>query len=88
MSKGFYVLTRHQDVFDVSESGTFYVTRRRFFIWDNHGPGLEQLQANMGMRPPEHAAVKNHHPAFFAHVEMAPEIEALAARLLMTSVKR
>ena len=87
MSKGFYVLTRHQDVFDVSRNQELFTSHDEgFVIWDNHGPELEQLQANfMGMRPPEHAAVKQViTPPFSpkAMLEMAPKIEALAAEII------
>ena len=87
MSKGFYVLTRHQDVFDVSRDQELFTSHDEgFIVWDTHGPGLDQLQANfMGMKPKEHAEVKQViTPPFSpkAMMEMAPKIDEIAKEIV------
>lgn len=87
MSKGFYVLTRYQDVFDVSRNQELFTSHDEgFVIWDNHGPGLAQLQANfMGMKPADHAAVKQVITPPFSPkpmLELVPKIEALAEEIV------
>ena len=60
VSRGFWVLTRHQDVFDVSrDQEKFTSWEHGFTVWDAEGEELARMQANfMGMRPEAHAAVK------------------------------
>ena len=60
MKKGFYVLTRYQDVYEVSrDQARFSSYDEGFVIWDQEGPGLENMRANfMGMQPADHSAVK------------------------------
>ena len=59
-TKGFYVLTRYSDVFEVSrDQSRFSSYDEGFLIWDQQPPGLENLRANfMGMQPENHASVK------------------------------
>jgi cholest-4-en-3-one 26-monooxygenase len=83
MTKGFWVLTRYQDVFDVSrDQERFSSYDEGFVIWD---PGEEELgrqRANMmGMRPADHSSIKQVVlPAFApkALLALAPEIDGLA----------
>lgn len=58
--KGFWVLTRYQDVVDVSmDQETFSSHDDGFVVWDLNPEELERQRANfMGMRPAEHAAVR------------------------------
>ncbi len=87
MKKGFYVLTRYQDVYEVSrDQERFSSYDEGFLIWDQEGPGLENMRANfMGMRPPEHAAVKRViTPPFSpkAMLDIAPKVERLAEQIV------
>lgn len=60
LDKGFWVLTRYQDVFDVSrDQGLFSSHTEGTVIWDYDLPHLEQHQAGiMAMAPEQHAQVK------------------------------
>ena len=53
MTKGFWVLTRYEDVFNVSrDQETFSSYDEGFVIWDVDDVELERQRANfMGMRP-------------------------------------
>lgn len=87
MNKGFFVLTRYQDVFEVSrDQERFSSYDEGFVIWDQEGPGLDNMRANfMGMRPPDHSAVKRViTPPFSpkAMLEIGPTVERLAAELI------
>ena len=93
MTKGFWVLTRYQDVFDVSrDTGRFSSYDEGFVIWDLEESELALHRANfMGMQPTDHAAVKQVvMPAFSPKVmqAMAPEIDRLARDLVDEIVDR
>ena len=83
MKKGFYVLTRYQDVYEVSrDQQRFSSYDEGFVIWDQEGPGLDNMRANfMGMQPADHSAVKRViTPPFSpkAMQDLAPRVEQLA----------
>ncbi len=87
MTKGFWVLTRYQDVFDVSrDQERFSSYDEGFVIWDLDEQELALHRANfMGMRPAAHAAVKQVvMPAFSprAMQVMVPEIDRLAREIV------
>ncbi len=87
MTKGFWVLTRYQDVFDVSrDQETFSSFDEGFVIWDLDEEELGRQRANfMGMQPVDHAAVKQFlMPAFSpkALQKLVPEIERLAGEIV------
>ena len=87
MTKGFWVLTRYQDVFDVSrDQERFSSYDEGFVIWDLEEQELALHRANfMGMRPAEHTAVKHVvMPAFApkAMQAMGPEIDRLAREIV------
>ena len=86
-TKGFYVLTRYSDVFEVSRDQTrFSSYDEGFLIWDQQPPGLENLRANfMGMRPENHASVKRViTPPFMpmSMQEFEPKINQVAKELI------
>jgi cholest-4-en-3-one 26-monooxygenase len=83
MTRGFWVLTRYQDVFDVSrDQERFSSYDEGFVIWDLEDQELALHRANfMGMRPAHHGAVKQVVlPAFSpkAMQVIVPEIDRLA----------
>lgn len=87
MSKGFWVLTRYQDVFDASrDQERFSSFDEGFVIWDLEEGELALHQANfMGMRPSDHSAVKQVVlPAFSpkAMQVIVPEIDRLAREII------
>ncbi|HZK99014.1 MAG TPA: cytochrome P450 [Caulobacteraceae bacterium] len=87
MTKGFWVLTRYQDVFDVSrDQERFSSFDEGFVIWDLEDEELALHRANfMGMRPADHSAVKQLVlPAFSpkAMRVMTPEIDRLAREII------
>jgi cytochrome P450 len=87
MSKGFWVLARYKDVFDVSrDQERFRSFNEGFVIWDLEQDELARHRANlMGMRPADHTAVKHViMPAFAPKVmqSMAPEIDRLAREIV------
>ncbi len=87
MNKGFWVLTRYQDVFEVSrDQERFSSYDEGFLVWDLDSEQLAQQRANfMGMRPAEHSAVKRSlMPPFSpkAMDAMAPEVERLAKEVV------
>jgi len=87
MTKGFWVLTSYQDVFDVSrDQETFSSYDEGFVIWDVDDVELERQRANfMGMRPMEHTAVKQFlMPAFSpkALQNLVPQIDRLAKEIV------
>ena len=93
MTKGFWVLTRYQDVFDVSrDTDRFSSYDEGFVIWDLEQGELALHRANfMGMQPTDHAAVKQVvMPAFSPKVmqALAPEIDRLARELVDGIVDR
>ena len=87
MTKGFWVLTRYQDVFDVSrDQEKFSSYEDGFVIWD---PGPEELfrqRANMmGMLPEDHRNTKQVVlPAFSPKAlnALVPEIDKLAEEIV------
>jgi cholest-4-en-3-one 26-monooxygenase len=87
MTKGFWVLTRYQDVFDVSrDQERFSSYDEGFVIWDLEEQELALHRANfMGMRPAEHTAVKHVvMPSFAPRAMQAiiPEIDRLAREIV------
>ena len=93
MTKGFWVLTRYQDVFDVSrDTDRFSSFDEGFVIWDLEEGELALHRANlMGMQPADHTAVKQVvMPAFAPKVmnAMAPEIDRLARELVDEVINR
>ena len=61
MTKGFWVLTRYQDVFDVSrDQDRFSSYEAGSIIWDLGEAELERQRSNiMNMRPADHTAMKH-----------------------------
>ncbi|MDP1630443.1 MAG: cytochrome P450 [Caulobacter sp.] len=87
MTKGFWVLTRYQDVFDVSrDQEQFSSHAEGFVIWDLEEEELQRHRANfMGMTPADHAPVKRMlMPAFSPRSlkALAPDIERVARRIV------
>ena len=87
MTKGFWVLTRYQDVFDVSrDQDRFSSYDEGFVIWDLEPEELALHRANfMGMRPADHSAVKQVVlPAFSpkAMQVIVPELDRLAREIV------
>ena len=87
MTNGFWVLTRYQDVFDVSRDQELFSSHEAgFVIWDLDETELALQRANfMGMLPADHQAVKQFlTPAFSARAlqALAPEIERLAKEIV------
>ena len=87
MTKGFWLLTRYQDVFDVSrDQERFSSYDEGFVIWDLEDEELALHRANlMGMRPADHGAVKQIVlPAFApkALQAMVPGLERLAREII------
>ena len=87
VTKGFWVLTRYQDVFDVSrDQERFSSYEDGFMVWDHDEERLAQQRANfMGMRPAEHSAVKQVLlPPFSpkAMMEMLPDIDRIAKEIV------
>jgi len=87
MTKGFWVLTRYEDVFEVSrDQARFSSHDEGFVIWDLEAQELAMHQANfMGMRPVDHAAVKQVVlPAFSPRSleVMIPQINRLAREIV------
>jgi cholest-4-en-3-one 26-monooxygenase len=84
--KGFWVLTRYQDVFDVSMNQALFTSHDGIVLWDLEGAELERQRANfMVMQPDAHAAVKKVIlPPFMprALAELSPEIDKLAAEIV------
>jgi cytochrome P450 len=85
--KGFWVLTRYKDVFDVSMNQELFSSHEGgIVLWDFEGDELERQRSNfMSMKPADHAAVKKViMPPFMPKAlgEMAPKIERLAAEIV------
>jgi cytochrome P450 len=84
--KGFWVLTRYQDVLDVSMDQGRFTSHDGIVLWDLEGEELERQRANfMLMKPEQHAAVKQViMPPFMprALAELAPEVDKLAAEIV------
>ena len=87
MTKGFWVLTRYQDVFDVSrDQDQFSSHDEGFVIWDLEPEELERHRANfMGMKPADHVPLKRMlTPAFSPKMlkDRQPEIDRLAGQII------
>lgn len=87
MTKGFWVLTRYQDVFEVSrDQERFSSHDEGFVIWDLDEEELQRHRANfMGMTPEEHAPVKRMlMPAFSPRAlkDLAPEVDRVARKIV------
>lgn len=61
MKNGFWVLTRHADIFEASRKPNLFSSELGGpVIWDLEGPSLKAQQASiMGMDPPRHTRVKS-----------------------------
>jgi cytochrome P450 len=90
--KGFWVLTRYQDVFDVSMNQELFTSHDGIVVWDFDGEPLEQQRANfMSMKPDDHNAVKRViMPPFMpkAMAAMSPSIDKLAAEIVSSVAGR
>jgi cholest-4-en-3-one 26-monooxygenase len=85
--KGFWVLTRYKDVYDVSMNQELFSSHENgIVVWDFEGEELERQRANfMSMKPADHTAVKKViMPPFMPKAlnEIAPQIERLAAEII------
>ena len=87
MTRGFWVLTRHRDIVEVSRhQETFSSHEGGPIIWDLEPPQLAMQRANiMGMAPTNHMAVKKLVMPPFAPGELAafhPEIDRVARSIV------
>ncbi|MCY4017632.1 MAG: cytochrome P450 [Gammaproteobacteria bacterium] len=87
LSRGFWVLTRHQDVVDVSRDQELFSSHEGGpLIWDFEGELLAEQRAGfMGMRPADHKAVRKLIMPPFAAGELAkfyPEIDRIASSII------
>jgi cytochrome P450 len=87
LNKGFWVLTRYQDVFDASRDPLRFSSHLGGpMIWDIEGRTLEAMRAGiMGMDPPQHPQVKRLvlPPFMPRNLEaFTPQIEARAKELV------
>lgn len=87
LTKGFWVLTRYQDVFDVSRNQELFSSYDDgFVIWDADESELQRSRSNfMGMKPADHTAVKRVILPPFSPRAMAalgPEIDSIATELV------
>lgn len=84
--KGFWVLTRYQDVLDVSMDQSRFTSNDGIVLWDVEGEELERQRANfMVMTPEQHGPVRKMiMPPFMprALAELAPEVDKLAAEIV------
>ena len=87
MERGFWVLTKHKDVCDVSmDQKRFSSYEDGFVIWDVSPDELERQRANfMGMKPVDHTAVRRVMMSSFmpkALQQMQPKIDKLAKEIV------
>ncbi|MGI9326310.1 MAG: cytochrome P450 [Pseudomonadales bacterium] len=87
VKKGFWVLTRHQDVYQVSRNQELFSSHDGGpVIWDFEGDQLAMQQANiMGMKPADHASVKRLVVPVFGHKELSaffPEVDRVAKEIV------
>jgi len=87
LSRGFWVLTRYQDVVAASRDQELFSSHEGGpLIWDFEGELLAEQQAGfMGMRPADHKAVRRLIMPPFAAAELAkfyPEIDRLASSII------
>ena len=85
--RGFWVLTRYKDVFDVSMDQELFSSHENgIVVWDFEGEELARQRANfMWMKPTDHGAVKKViMPPFMPRAlnNMAPHIERLATEIV------
>jgi cholest-4-en-3-one 26-monooxygenase len=85
--RGFWVLTRYKDVFDVSMNQELFSSHEQsIVVWDFEGEALERQRSSfMSMKPADHNAVKKVIlPPFMPKAlgEIAPEIDKLAAEIV------
>ncbi len=93
VTKGFWVLTRYQDVFDVSRDAELFSSHEAgFMVWDHDEQTLAQQRANfMGMLPADHSAVKQVLlPPFSpkAMMELMPDIDRIAREIVDDIAKK
>ncbi|MEM7221196.1 MAG: cytochrome P450 [Pseudomonadota bacterium] len=93
LTQGFWVLTRHQDVFDVSRNQTLFSSHDGGpVIWDFEPEQLAMQQANLMGAPPErHAAIKRVVvPAFGpkALADFWPEVDRVAKEIVDAIAQR
>ncbi|MGI9326332.1 MAG: cytochrome P450 [Pseudomonadales bacterium] len=87
VNKGFWVLTRHKDVFEVSRNQKLFSSHDGGpIIWDFEPQQLAMQQANiMGMQPENHAAVKRLVVPAFGPKELEgfyPEVDRVAKEII------
>ena len=87
VKKGFWVLTRYRDVFDVSRNQEMFSSHDGGpVIWDFEEQQLALQQANiMGMKPADHAAVKRIVVPAFGHKELSeffPDVDRVAREIV------
>ena len=87
VSQGFWVLTRYQDVVEVSRNQALFSSHEGGpIIWDLEPPQLAMQRANvMGMEPTNHLAIKKLVMPSFAPREMVafrPEIDRVAREIV------
>ena len=87
LHRGFWVLTRYQDIVEVSRNQQLFSSHEGSpVIWDFEPPQLENQRAGlMGMKPADHRAVKKLVMPPFAPNELAafrPEIDRVAQSII------
>jgi len=87
VSQGFWVLTRHQDVYEASRNQSLFSSHDGGpIIWDFEPDSLALQQANiMGMKPADHAAVKRLVVPAFGPKELQafyPEVDRVAREIV------
>ena len=87
LDKGFWVLTRYQDVYDVSRNQRLFSSHEGGpIVWDFEGDSLQMQQANlMGMEHDRHLQMKRLLLPPFAARELAafePEIQQVAREIV------
>jgi cytochrome P450 len=85
--RGFWVLTRYKDVYDVSMNQELFSSHEAgIVVWDFEGEELDRQRSNfMSMKPADHNAVKKViMPPFMpkAMAEIAPQVDRLAAEIV------
>lgn len=93
LTKGFWVLTRYKDVFEVSRDQELFSSYTGGpIIWDENEQGLAQQRAGMmGMEPEKHLQIKRLvMPPFSPQAldKFEPEIEKVAAEIVDGIAKR
>ena len=87
LMQGFWVLTKHKDVFDVSRNQKLFSSHDGGpVIWDLEPPQLAMQQANlMGAEPKRHAAIKRMVVPAFGPKELEPfypEVDRVAKEIV------